>query len=112
MSQTYNQLRIAALTESIAAQQKELEFISACEELEKMSETVVIIYCDVLKEYYKKDSYLAFPDLFKYNAGKITARIKNAISMNRISADTKKNPIWANKALKLAKIIDNYEIED
>jgi hypothetical protein len=112
MSQTYNQIRIAALTESIAAAQKELEFLSACEELEAMSQTAVITYCDVLRDHYKKESYLAFPDLFRYNSSSITHKIKHALSMNRISADTKKNPSWGSRALKLAQIMDNYKPQD
>jgi len=106
---TWTTNRIASLKETIEKAQKELAYLEACTEFLYIVENTTENYCSCLASHYKTNFFNPF-EHFNMGATYGTLhQVKSAIRSYKSKADTSKAPIWAAKATKLAKIIDNYK---
>jgi hypothetical protein len=90
----------------------ELEYNKAWLYLDNLAHTQETVLVDYLAKHYGIETKMAFDvDAFRNtNTGYSSCIniVKRAISTYKSNADTKKNPSWANQALKSAAIVDNY----
>lgn len=107
--------QIAELEKQIAIANSTLEYYKAWLFLDNLAHTQETNYVNYLASHYGREKTFAFYDQDAFrNQGtadfsKSVNIVKRAISSYKSSADTKKNPSWANQALKSAIIVDNYD---
>ena len=106
--------KIATLEDKIAQLTAELEYNKAWLFLDGLAHTQETTLVDYLIPVYGSEKVMAF-DKKAFRRGIATTDyftatkiVKRAISDYKSKTDTKKNPSWASKALKAAKIVDNF----
>lgn len=109
----YTVNQIETLENKIAELNAELNYNKAWLHLDNLAHTQNTVLVDYLAAHYNESTQPAFDaNAFRncsnseyFKCGNI---VKRAISSYKIKADTKKNPKWANEAIKAAKIVDEY----
>ena len=100
--------RVNELGSQIVKLTEEMNKLKAWLYLDNLARTQKTVLADYLAAHYGVSEVMAFDEKAFYDCKNCTARVKSAISIYKSKADTKKNPTWANEALKMAKIIDDY----
>lgn len=105
----YTAQEIKDTKEDIAKLQRKLAYLEAVEYLMHIEETAEVTLCPVLAEHYGETSRRLFKEGEMFATSNPLFYIKIAVSRFKSLADTNKEPSWAAKARKAAKIINEYE---
>jgi hypothetical protein len=107
----YTTNNINELECKIAKLTAELYYNKAWLFLDNLANTQKVFLVDYLAKHYGVNEVNVFNSEDFRRGQNCTKIVKTAISNYKSKADTKKNPTWANEALKMAKIVDDYKTE-